>query len=87
MYGDDQGTLHINWDNGSTLGLVIGTDEFEVIEESNICPNCGKAIIGHSAISRKDNKTEICDKCGTLEAVEVFEKYQREVKNENRNNN
>lgn len=30
---DDQGTLHINWDNGSTLGLVIGTDEFEVIGE------------------------------------------------------
>lgn len=29
---DDQGTLHINWDNGSTLGLVVGTDEFEVIE-------------------------------------------------------
>ena len=29
---DDRGTLHINWDNGSTLGLVIGTDEFEVIE-------------------------------------------------------
>ena len=31
---DDQGTLHINWDNGSTLGLVIGTDEFEVIGEN-----------------------------------------------------
>ena len=30
---DDQGTLHINWNNGSTLGLVIGTDEFEVIGE------------------------------------------------------
>ena len=30
---DDQGTLHINWNNGSTLGLVIGTDEFKVIGE------------------------------------------------------
>lgn len=30
---DEQGTLQINWNNGSTLGLVIGTDEFEVIEE------------------------------------------------------
>lgn len=30
---DDRGTLHINWDNGSALGLVIGTDEFEVIGE------------------------------------------------------
>lgn len=29
---DDRGTLHINWDNGSTLGLVVGTDEFEILE-------------------------------------------------------
>lgn len=30
---DDIGTIHVNWNNGSTLGLVIGTDEFEVIEQ------------------------------------------------------
>ena len=29
---DDLGTLHIKWENGSTLGLVVGVDEFEVIE-------------------------------------------------------
>lgn len=37
-----------------------------------ICPTCGKEYTGYPATSRKDNKTEICPKCGTLEAVEVF---------------
>jgi len=29
---DDFGTLHVKWDNGSTLGLVPGVDSWEVIE-------------------------------------------------------
>ncbi len=28
---DDMGTIHVNWDNGSTLGLIIGEDQFELI--------------------------------------------------------
>lgn len=28
---DDIGTIHVNWDNGSGLGLVYGEDRFEVI--------------------------------------------------------
>lgn len=28
---DDIGTIHVNWDNGQGLGLVIGEDEFEVL--------------------------------------------------------
>lgn len=66
--------------------MIAGTTDYYV-GLSKICANCGKAIIGHSAISRKDNKTEICDTCGTLEAVEAFEKYQKEkgnLKNGNR---
>lgn len=85
---DDIGTLHIKWENGSTLGLVVGVDEFEIIEEQEkICPKCGNCIQDNPALSRADNKTQICNNCGTLEALEVFEKYQREVKDENRNNN
>ncbi|MCP2323621.1 hypothetical protein HDA40_002128 [Hamadaea flava] len=30
---DDLGTLHMRWDNGSTLGLAIG-DEFELLPAS-----------------------------------------------------
>lgn len=35
-----------------------------------ICPKCGKEIIGYPALSRVDNKTEICSKCGQIEALE-----------------
>ena len=28
---DHIGTLHVNWENGSSLGLVIGIDEFKII--------------------------------------------------------
>lgn len=28
---DDVGTLHVRWDNGSTLGLVPGQDRWEEI--------------------------------------------------------
>ena len=29
---DAIGTIHINWDNGSNLGLVPGEDVFEIID-------------------------------------------------------
>jgi len=28
---DDIGQIHVNWDNGSTLALVSGIDEFNII--------------------------------------------------------
>jgi hypothetical protein len=28
---DDAGTLHINWDGGSTLGIVYGEDECKLL--------------------------------------------------------
>lgn len=30
---DDMGTIHMNWDSGSSLGLIKGEDEFRVIGE------------------------------------------------------
>ena len=30
---DDMGTLHVTWDNGSTLGLVPGEDHYRIIDE------------------------------------------------------
>ena len=34
-----------------------------------ICPKCGKKYEDHPAISRTDDKTEICPECGTREAL------------------
>lgn len=33
------------------------------------CPKCRNAYYGHPALSRVDNKTEICQKCGQFEAL------------------
>lgn len=30
---DDMGTIHMKWNNGSTLGLIIGEDKFKVINK------------------------------------------------------
>ena len=46
--------------------------------QKKICHICKKQIIGYPALSRKDNKTEICSKCGTLEALEIFYKNEKE---------
>lgn len=40
--------------------------------EERICPRCGKKYTDYPAISRKDNKTEICPQCGVEEAMEDY---------------
>lgn len=30
---DDLGTIHVSWDNHSSLGIVENIDEFEIIKE------------------------------------------------------
>ncbi len=53
--------------------------------KNKICPRCKQVIIGYPAISRADNKTEICSNCGIIEALEVFIKSQS--KGDEKNNN
>lgn len=36
---------------------------------SRVCPRCGNTYYDYPAISRKDNKTEICSNCGLAEAL------------------
>ena len=43
--------------------------------KEQICPRCHKMYNEHPALSRRDNKTDICSKCGTMEALVDFLKY------------
>ena len=38
--------------------------------QKHTCPRCGKEYRGVPALSRTDNKTNICPDCGTREALE-----------------
>lgn len=29
---DDMGTVHVHWDNGSSLGVIVSEDSFHVVE-------------------------------------------------------
>lgn len=40
-----------------------------------VCPTCGKETTDFPAISRRDNKTEICSQCGTYEAMLNWAKH------------
>lgn len=47
-----------------------------------ICPRCGNAYHGASALSRQNNEMLICPDCGTREALEsigVDEKEQESI--------
>lgn len=44
------------------------------------CPKCGQIYNEYPAISRLDNKTEICPDCGSKEALEQFTNYINETK-------
>ena len=48
------------------------------IGAAKICPKCHNYIVGHPALSRVDNRTEICSDCGLLEALEAFINYKNE---------
>lgn len=41
------------------------------------CPKCGKYYVGYHALSREDNKTEICSECGVGEAVISIQRNRR----------
>ena len=36
IYIDDLGTIHVNWENGSSLGLVPREDDWEIVKEDVI---------------------------------------------------
>jgi predicted RNA-binding Zn-ribbon protein involved in translation (DUF1610 family) len=56
---------------------MMNRDENNNIK-SWICPKCGKETTDYPAISRVDNKTEICSQCGMAEAFANWERYKKE---------
>lgn len=53
-----------------------------------LCPRCKEVELreeGGNALSRKDNKTEICSNCGTAEAMEIFLSYENKLENNKEN--
>ena len=36
LFVDDIGTIHSVWDNGRTLGIIVGEDEFRKLSQSEI---------------------------------------------------
>ncbi len=65
----DEATRYNSYDEAL---FVIRECELHNFDVYPICPICGRAYSGHPAISRKDNKTEICSRCGTNEALTIF---------------
>ena len=43
--------------------------------KERICPICKQKYYGYPALSRKDDKTEICPDCGVCEAMDDYMKY------------
>ena len=71
---DDIATIHVNWDNGSTLGVAYGEDEIS-IETSPIheyCPYCEDEVelqnrfeIQTCSCGEKIKPCCLCESCST----------------------
>ena len=42
------------------------------MSETKICPRCDEPYRGHPALSRRDNKTDICSDCGKAEVMNDY---------------
>lgn len=51
-----------------------------------VCPRCGRPLDKFPALSRKDNKTKICSKCGVQEALVNYYEYILKLEKHNKNN-
>lgn len=48
-------------------------ENITMIPVPRTCPRCGAVYRAHPAISRTDNRTEICPDCGIREALESID--------------
>lgn len=63
----------------NTSGIIVDAQGYDYVRYAGLpmercdikkCPRCSKYFIEPPALSRKDNKTEICSSCGVEEALE-----------------
>lgn len=72
----DEATLFDSYDEAFDTILDYKLQNFEVYP---VCPICGEDYADHPAISRKDNKSEICPNCGIGEAFMDFIEHQKKA--------
>ena len=47
----------------------LSANSLEAVQKPRKCPKCNKKYCSYPALSRDDNKTEICPECGIKEAL------------------
>lgn len=52
----------------------------ETTKQIRHCPKCNREYVASPAISRRDNKTEICPNCGLLESLDAFSEHLEKEK-------
>ena len=62
-------TLFDSMEEAEEMCHIINNKNFKIYP---VCPRCHNEYDGYPAISRFDNKTEICSACGTIEALHQF---------------
>ena len=50
----------------------LSTDSLKAVQKPRKCLKCGKIYYSYPALSREDNKTEICPVCGIEEALLAY---------------
>ena len=65
----DSATLYDSVKEAEEAIRNIQSNKFKIYP---VCPICGETYSESPAISRKDNKTQICSNCGTGEALMDF---------------
>jgi len=66
---------------GQKITVEVTTEEKEAVI-ARVCPVCKRLYSARPAISRLDNETEICQDCGTMEALQaagIPEESQKEI--------
>lgn len=72
----NEATLYDSTDIAEEVCASIGFGKFKIYP---VCPCCHKEYEGYPSISRYDNKTKICDKCGLLEALWDYFEYEKKA--------